>query len=324
METAEDRFVAAQARLFQETGTRATSQFLTIHAPAAGVQRVHVLEMGDDGAPPVVLIHGGNSVAAGWEPLLSLLQDNLRLYAPDRPGCGLTDKLDYHGMPFREHAIAFIGSVLDGLGLERVSLVGNSVAGYWALVYALAHPERVERLVMVGEPAASARHPSFRHRVLATPGLNNLLYATALKPRRDRTREQLRAIVAHPERASEAFLDVAYAAATLPGAQRAWLSMVESINPPTWGPRLTYALRPELPHIQCPTLFVWGDHDGCSPSWGQEMCAIMPHARLEVIPDAGHLPWLDAPQQVAGLLRSFLAMPQSDSSVTAGGRERLA
>jgi len=324
VEATEDRFVAAQARLFQETGTRATARFLTIHAPAARVQRVHVLEMGDDGAPPIVLIHGGNSVAAGWEPLLSLLQDNLRLYAPDRPGCGLTDKIDYHGVPFREHAIAFIGSVLDGLGLERASLVGNSVAGYWALVYALAHPERVERLVMVGEPAASARHPSLRHRLLATPGLNKLLYATALKPRRDRTREQLGAIVAHPERVSEAFLDVAYAAATLPGAQRAWLSMVETINPPTWGPRLTYALRPELSRIQSPTLFAWGDHDGCSPSWGQEMCAIMPHARLEVIPDAGHLPWLDAPQQVASLLRSFLTAPRGDSSVTASGHERLA
>jgi pimeloyl-ACP methyl ester carboxylesterase len=306
METAEHRFVAAQARLFQETGTQVGSRFLAIRAPAARVERVHVLEMGDEGAPPVLLIHGGNSVAAGWEPLLGLLQDDLHLYAPDRPGCGLTDKLDYHGVPFREHAIAFIGAVLDGLGLQRASLVGNSMGGYWGLIFALAHPERVERLALVGEPAGSARHPAFRLRLLSTPGLNRLLYATALQPRRTRTRQQLRGLATHPERISEAFLDLVYAAAVLPGAQRAWLSMLELVNPPTWAPRLTYALRPELPRLQCPTLLIWGERDFCSPRWGKELCQLISQARLEVLPDAGHLAWLDAPQQVAGLLRAFL------------------
>jgi 2-hydroxy-6-oxonona-2,4-dienedioate hydrolase/4,5:9,10-diseco-3-hydroxy-5,9,17-trioxoandrosta-1(10),2-diene-4-oate hydrolase len=306
METAEDRFVAAQARLFQETGTRAGSRFLAIRAPAARVEQVHVLEMGGDGAPPVLLIHGGNSVAAGWEPLLSLLQDDLHLYAPDRPGCGLTDKLDYHGVPFREHAIAFIGAVLDGLGLTRASLVGNSMGGYWGLVFALAHPERVERLALVGEPARSSRHLSLRHRLISTPGLNRLLYSTALKPRRTRTRRQLRGLMVHPERVSEKFLDMAYAAAVLPGAQRAWLSMLEQVNPPGWAPQLTYALRPELPRMQCPTLFVWGERDFCSPWWGKHLCQLIPQARLEVLADAGHLAWLDAPRQVAGHLRAFL------------------
>lgn len=304
--TAEERFASAQRQLFEESGTRAISRFLTIQAPAARVQRVHVVEAGRSDASPVVLVHGGNSVAAGLEPLLGLLQDDLHLYAPDRPGCGLTDRLDYHGVPFREHAIAFIGSVLDGLGQQRVRLVGNSMGGYWALLFALAHPERVERLALVGEPASSARRSSLRHRLISTPGINKLLYATALKPRRSRTREQLRQVVAHPERLSEGFLDMVYAASVLPGTQRAWLSMVERVNPPTLAPRLTYALWPELASMQCPTLFVWGDRDPCAPKWGERMCQIIPQARLEVIPDAGHLPWLDDPQRVADLLRAFL------------------
>lgn len=315
METSEDRFIAAQTRLFNETGTRARSHFLSIQAPAARVRRVHVLEAGADGAAPVMFIHGGNSVAAGWEPLLSLLQDDLRLYAPDRPGCGLTDKLDYHGAPFREHAIAFIGATLDELGLERVSLVGNSMGGYWALLYALAHPERVERLALVGEPAGSSRHPSTRFRLISTPGLNRLLYATALKPRRAQARRQMRMLVAHPERVSDAFLDMAQAGAEAPGAQRAWLSMLEEVNPAQWAPKLTYALRPELSRIQCPTFFIWGDRDFCSPSWGKEMCKLIPNAQIEVIPDAGHLAWLDAPQQVATLLRKFLGAAQRDAGV---------
>jgi len=277
-----------------------------------------VLEVGKDGAPPVLLIHGGTAFAAGWEPLLSLLQDDLRLFAPDRPGCGLTDKVDYRGMPFREHAIAFIGATLDALGLERASLMGNSIGSYWALLFALAHPERVERLALVGEPAGSSRHPSARFRLISTPGLNRLLYATVLKPRRARARRQMRMIVAHPERVSDVFLDMAQAAAELPGAQRAWLSMLEEVNPVQRAPKLTYALRSELPRIQCPTFFIWGDRDFCSPSWGKQMCKLIPHARMEVIPDAGHLAWLDAPQQVATLLREFLGAPARDTTSASG------
>lgn len=311
MRAAADQFIAAQARLFQETGTPVISRHLTIPASAARVQQVQVLDVGRVGAPPVVLLHGGNSVAAGWEPLLSLLQTDFHLYAPDRPGCGLTDKLDYHGVPFREHAVAFVSAVLDALDLPRASLVGNSMGGYWALLFALAHPERVERLALVGEPAGSARRPSFRHRLLRTPGINRVLYATALKPQRQRTRQQLQMLVAHPERVSEAYLDLAYAAAVLPGAQRAWLSMLEQVWPVGQAPTLTYALRPELPQVSCPTLFLWGARDFCSPTWGQELCQLIKEARLEVLPEVGHLAWLDAPQQVAGLLHAFLGRPQS-------------
>lgn len=313
MGTAEDRFVTAQTRLFQEMGTRVRSRFLAIQTPAAAVERVHVIEAGDGGKPPVLLIHGGNSLAAAWAPLLGLLQDDLHLYAPDRPGCGLTDKLDYHGVPFNEHAVAFVGSVLDGLGLQRVSLVGNSMGGYWALLYALAHPERVERLALVGEPAGSSRRPSLRHRLISIPRLNRLLFATALKPRRERARQHLQMLVAHPERLSEAFLDMTYAGAVLPGAERAWLSMMECVAPMLRAPKLTYALKPELSRLRCPTLFIWGERDFCSPSWGKALCGQIPQARIEVLPDAGHLAWLDAPQQVADMLYAFLSTAFSDS-----------
>ncbi len=307
MNMAMDSFKEAEVNLFRETGTQADSYFLTIHAPAARVQQVRVLEVGPKGAPPAVLIHGGNSVSTGWEPLLSLLQDKFHLYAPDRPGCGLTDKLDYHDVAFREHALAFVGSVLDGLNLKRVTLVGNSMGGYWALLYALAYPERVERLALIGEPAGSTPHPTFRLRLLGLPGLNRLLYATVLKPNRRRTRQQLQMLVAHPERVSEAFLDMAYAAAVLPGAQLGWLSMIERVLPVGRTPNLTYALRPELPQISCPILFIWGERDFCPPQWGKELCDLIPQARLEILPDAGHLAWLDSPQQVANLLCTFLA-----------------
>ncbi len=267
---------------------------------------MHVLETGLTRPGPMVMIHGGNSVAAGWEPLLSLLQNDFHIYAPDRPGCGLTDKLNYRGIPFREHALAFVGGVLDGLNLPRVTLVGNSMGGYWSLLYALTHPERVDRLVLIGEPAGSSRDINLRFRLLGMPGVNRLLFATVLKPNRKRTRKQLQPIVAHPERVSDAFLDLTYAASRLPGAKLGWLSMIESVvsDPRKMGP--TYALRPELPKIQIPTLFIWGDRDFCDPRWGKELTALMPQAELQIVHEAGHLVWLDAPQEVTELVRNFL------------------
>ena len=302
MPEAEDRFRAAQERLFIQTGTQATSRFVAIAEPA---MRAHVLEAGS--GKPVLMIHGGNSVAAAWEPLLSLLQPHFHLYAPDRPGCGLTEKIDYRKVAFREHAVAFVRSIMDALGLERASLVGNSMGGYWALVFALAEPDRVDRLALVGEPAGSTERLTWFHRLTATPGLNRLLYATILKARREQARERLGRLVAHPERVSEAFLDVTYAGAVLPGARLAWLSMLERIAPPFRPNELTYALWDELRQLRCPALIIWGDHDFFAPSWGEELCRYFPEVRLEVVADAGHFPWVDDPEQVALLLRNFLS-----------------
>lgn len=113
-------------------------------------------------------------------------------------------------------------------------------------------------------------------------------------------------MVAHPERVSEAFLDVTYAGTVLPGARIAWLSMLERVAPPFRPNELTYALREELRHLRRPALIIWGDHDFFAPSWGEELCRYFPEARLEVVTDAGHFPWVDDPEQVALLLRNFL------------------
>jgi hypothetical protein len=79
-----------------------------------------------------------------------------------------------------------------------------------------------------------------RHRLLGTPLVNRLLYATKLRPERARTRQQLRAVTAHPERLSEELLDVVHAAAVLPGPQQAWLSMLERVARPGRRVELAY------------------------------------------------------------------------------------
>ena len=96
----------------------------------------------------------------------------------------------------------------------------------------------------------------------------------------------------------------------LPGTRLAWLSMLERIAPPFRPNELTYTLRDELRHLRRPVLLIWGDHDFFAPSWGEELCRYLPEARLKVVADAGHFPWVDEPEHVAVLLRTFLGTGQ--------------
>ena len=304
LSAAERTFAGAQNALFRDLGLEVRSRFVRPDSPA---RRVHVLETG--AGEPLLMIHGGNSVAATWAPLLAELSGRFHAYAPDRPGCGLTHRQDYSGVSFRVHATTFVGEVMDGLGLRRATLVGNSMGGYWALLFALAHPERVARVVLLGEPAGSKPSRARKHRLAGTPLLNRLLFATILRPRRDP--RMLSGLMADPTRASQPLIECAFAGAMLPGARQAWRTMLELVVAPGKPVQLTQALIPELPTLQCPVLFAWGDHDFVPVADGRAISRHVPRARFEVVPDAGHLVWIDQPKVVARLLAEFMAVPDS-------------
>ena len=300
---AEERFRHAQDMLLAGNGNSVHSRFVQIAEPRL---RVQVLEGGQGEA--VLLLHGGDGMAAQWEPLLSRLSSGFHIYAPDRPGCGLTDMFNYRDVPLREHAVSLVLSTMDALGLKTANLIGNSMGGYFALVFALAHPERVKRLVTVGEPAGSSATIPPGNRLLAIRGLNGLMYATVMKPGASATYEGFkRILVAHPDRLSRAYLDCCTAASEIPGATESWVTLLEDCHITKGRSTLTYSLRPELPKLSMPTLLIWGDKDSFGPpSLAKEMAQSMPQGRAEVVPDAGHLAWLDQPETVADLITNFL------------------
>ena len=129
-------------------------------------------------------------------------------------------------------------------------------------------------------------------------------------PRREASVENTRAgygavLVANVDRVPEEVLMADYAGSVLPGAAQSWDTMLEEIGRERRG--LTYALRPELKNLRPETLFIWGDKDTFGPpTLGQEMASLAPCARCEVIRGAGHLVWLDEPEQCAKLTISFL------------------
>src|SRR6185437_7079136 len=103
-----------------------------------------------DGPCPTVLVHGGVGNTIEWAEIAARLDGPVVI--PDRPGFGLSHPHNYHQVDFRADAARWLLELTDGLGVQRIDLVGNSMGGFFAIAFAAAHPERVRRLILSGSP----------------------------------------------------------------------------------------------------------------------------------------------------------------------------
>src|SRR6266699_402698 len=112
---------------------------------------LHYEEAGTDKGTPVVLLHGGGPGAAGASSLrrnLPVFAEHFRTLVVDQHGYGKSDKPEVQGNYFTFAAGALAG-LLDELGIDKIHLVGNSLGGGTAVRFALSHPERAGRLVLM-------------------------------------------------------------------------------------------------------------------------------------------------------------------------------
>jgi pimeloyl-ACP methyl ester carboxylesterase len=278
-----------------------------VEAGAGG--RVHLLESG--GGKPVVVLHGTANPAGFLLPLLEELH-GVRAIAPDRPGVGLSDPLDLPPDRYRQAAVAWLDRLLDTLELDATTLLGHSGGGVWALWYALAHPDRVQRLVLLGVPALPKTRCPLPIRLIATPGLGRLL--SRLSP--PSPKATLRFAGAMGEKASLArhpdLVDLLVAAARDPATDRAAMAEFRALLSPfallsRSGWRRRGRIRPdELARLAMPTLVVWGERDpvGTIPV-ARAVTGLIPDARLTVLP-TGHGPWLGEPTRTAAAVLEFV------------------
>jgi pimeloyl-ACP methyl ester carboxylesterase len=305
--TPRETFARYQAEVLAERGVRATSRMLA----ESSEHPIHVLEAGR--GEPLLLVHGGGSNAAGWASLVRRLQHDFRCIAVDRPGHGLSYRIDYRRVPdFRADAVAFVRRTLDQLELERATLVGGSMGGFFSLAFALEHPERVDRLVLVGAPAGIDRFIPPPLRALSVPLLGPLLWKTLARPTEEGMRRfHQKLLVADASNLTDAELRCGVASHSIEGASRGWLTVLRRFVG-LGGVRDSCYIRDELCDLTVPTLFAWGDRDAFAPpSSGEQACRTMVDARIEIIEAAGHLPWVDSPDRCASAIREFLARPPS-------------
>lgn len=292
------RLEAAERGVFAHYGIDAVSQRLELEG-AVGATRVIRVGEGE----PVVLFHGGAMVSSVWAPLIRHLPGRSLLLV-DLPGCGFADSFDFRGVDLPQHQSAFVGAVLDALGLERVVLVGASMGGWYALRFAVDHPERVSRLALVTAPAVSL--PGSRMPVsmaAASSGIGRTLGAIAPPPSASMMCRTL------------ASIGGTAAVASAPHAVFEALAAAAALAAPSVGTLRTTRWRTPLESLQvsaaelagCPTevLFIWGQDDVVqSPAAGAVAADLLTNGRLEVLP-GGHGLWFEQPVRCGELLVEF-------------------
>jgi pimeloyl-ACP methyl ester carboxylesterase len=248
--------------------------------------------------PAVVLVHGFGSSLYTWRDVIPALAARHDVVALDLPGFGQSDQPA--DLSFEDFPGAVLG-LMDALGIEKASLVGNSMGGATVAVVAGRHPERVWALVLIdaaGFNLAPSEHPGVVR--LTESSLAPLL--SLLPGKRLLVETSLRQVFhdpakVTPERLSE-YLDAARRPGTLPAIRSLGASLRDRST----------VVEAALPRIQAPTLVLWGGDDRWIPlAHAERFVGAIPGARKVVVPACGHVPQEEKPDEVARLVLPFLA-----------------
>jgi esterase len=279
------------------------SMFLSVNG-----LRVHYLEWGHPGAPPVVCVHGYTSSAQAFNALARHFQGRFRIIAPDVRGHGETAWSPTEAYQYHDQ-ISDLAGFVDQLGLEQFTLIGTSMGGIIAMAYAGAHPERLVRLVIndIGPDAEvgsqritqtvgdrpeefASLEDAMAYRRLVSP-------ITARRSAEDQQELALGVLRQRPDGRWVWKMDPAYI--------RQRVQQGPPARPPLW---------PALQRISCPTLVVWGrESDVLSEAQARRVVDVLPHGELVAVPGVGHAPTLVEPVVLAALER-FLGAPEVAAS----------
>lgn len=304
-----DRYRQSEQRLWESVGVKPRDRRVRLRTG----ETVRVQETGD--GPAVLLIHGAANAGTSWMSLMAKLPD-FRCIALDRPGCGLSDPIA--GGPLRDidaiesYADRLLTDTLDALELPSAAVLATSYGGYFAVRGAAANPTRVDSIVeyswLMGAPMDKV---VMSMRLSALPGMRAM---TAKMPvTRTMVKMLLRQIGlkraidtgTFTEEMIDWYLSVQRDTDTMANDLRSSPKIITSLR--GLNERMLHTDE-ILARVTMPTLFLWGDED---PNGGElvakKFVARVPNAQLEVIPQAGHAPWIDELDHCAERTRAFLA-----------------
>ncbi|PWB80674.1 MAG: hypothetical protein C3F08_03845 [Candidatus Methylomirabilota bacterium] len=261
--------------------------------------------------PPLLLLHGLGGEIWMWEKQVAALSARYRLYIPDLLGFGYSDrpKVEYTPSLF----IEMIRQFMDQLGVNRAGLIGNSMGGGIAWAFALTHPKRVDTLVLIDAmppQVVGAVRNRFLRWFLAIRRFP-LLSCLAIAVRtRGIVREALTQIIHDDRLITEAVVERQYRISRLTGTARVVASTIRYTDEVA-----RYA--DALATLRAPTLIIWGQQDDLFPvEIGQRLHASIPNSTLIVIPDSGHIPMWETPDQTNQAILEFLGSRSENEKET--------
>jgi pimeloyl-ACP methyl ester carboxylesterase len=256
--------------------------------------RVHFRDSGPQTAPVLIFLHGFGSSLHTWDTWSATLEQNYRVVRLDLPGFGLSGEKDDHD--FSEfYDLAVIIGLLDYLHITKASFIGNSLGGKLAWRVASAHPERVEKLVLISPDGFASEGYAYDQPSHA-PIMLNAMTISLPKPL---LKMSLLPAYANPASLTDTLLDRYHDLMCAPGVRK---SIVKRVNQTILKDPL-----PMLKNIQAETLVMWGERDAMIPiANANDYINALPNSRLAILPNIGHLPQEEQPQRGLQALQKFL------------------
>jgi pimeloyl-ACP methyl ester carboxylesterase len=263
-----------------------------------GGMRVHLRDEGPrSGATPVVLLHGTSASLHTWDGWAESLRAERRVIRFDLPGFGLTGPTPDRVYRI-ERYVETVVALLDRLGVRRAILAGNSFGGQVAWQTALAHPQRVERLILVdaaGYPMAPQEVP-IGFRIARTPWLAPLM--RVVLPR-GFIESSVRNVYGDPSKVTEELVDRYYELTLRAGNREA---LRERFAQAQAGPGAE-----RIRELTLPTLILWGGQDRLiPPADGERFAHDIAGSELVVFDDLGHVPHEEDPVRTLAAVQAFL------------------
>lgn len=251
----------------------------------------------------VLLIHGsgpGVTAWANWRGVIPALSEKTRVIAPDMLGFGYT-RCPMERPLDPDAWVAQLVGLLDGLDIETVSVVGNSFGGAIALAFALRHPERVRRLVLMGSAG------------LSFPLTDGLDKVWGYQPSLEAMRELMKVFAFDHSIITDDLVRMRYEASIRDDVQTRFARLFPA--PRQHGVEMLALQEAALRELPQQTLIIHGRDDQVIPlEVSERLLRLIPHAQMHVFGECGH--WVQIEQAAAftRLLSDFLGNNENEAT----------
>lgn len=260
-------------------------------ADIQGVQ-LHYRDEGNADAPVLVLLHGIMASLHTWDGWVSELKNDFRIIRVDIPGFGLTGPYP-DGIYNIDKSVEMVDLLMKQLDIDTFFLAGNSMGGYISWNYALAHPEKVERLILL-DSAGHAFDPPMILALLDTPVLqDSMAYVTP----RFVVSQTVREVYGDADKVTDPVIDRYHRLMLREGNREAVVDVFASLQE---------ADPSGIKDVEVPVLIMWGELDRwIPPEHALRFRDQIDDAELIMYPGAGHIPMEEIPQKTASDARDF-------------------
>lgn len=278
-----------------------------------GSMRVHHMHGGR--GSPVLFIHGlGSSGYIEWRFNLEPAAARHRVYAPDLPGFGRTEKpRARYGIPYFTR---FIERYMEGRRLRSATVVGASLGGRIALELALRRPQLVSKLVLVNALGLGRPNVRFSYGLVTIPRVGEAVMKVARNALHWAPPDMVRRVAARYSGASsdlnrtmdDTYLGHMRELYSAEGYHDAYLATIRSLVTPRALLGQQYDVTKKLGELTIPVQLIWGADDPLFPvAHATRAHALIDGSRLAVIEGAGHTPQAERPEEFNRVLNAFLS-----------------